>query len=244
MKKNWRTPTLIVVLVLLLAIPPLGLILFSIGQMFGEEFSPDDFSSRSFSYNHIPWLNMTIAGIEYEDSTSVLAQELRRDGWIPTTNHSPQRWHLASDLHQPESSRDYDARFLLDFLKLPNVWSTFNQEHPDKAKVFWPAVAHLARNEMYVYVPSVMQLGLSHGEYSLEAFTNELNRLVAKAYVARARIAADAKDWTSVADDTKWALDFLALPDGTELGDLALKNLRESDKQAPVGGDTAADGQQ
>lgn len=244
MKKNWRTPTLIVVLMLLLAIPLGGLILVSTGQMFGEEFSPDDFSSRSFSYNHVPWLNMTITGTEYEDCTGVLAQELRRDGWIPTSSHSPQRWHLVSDIHQPESSPDYDARFLLDFLKLPAVWSTFNQEQPDKAKVFWPAVAHLARNEMYVYVPSIMQLGLSHGEHSLETFTKELNRRVAKAYVARARVAAEEKDWKSVADDTKWALDFLELPEGTELRDLALNKLRDSENQVPVGGDTASDGKQ
>ena len=154
-----------------LVILPIALLYFSTaGLVYGEEFSPDDFRRRSFSYNVVPWFNYTLQGIDYEDVTPVLEQTLVADGLIKPSKNvktKSQIWHLVSDSQsQIDRSSDFDARILCRYLDMTepegeNIWVVWNADHPKLSKVFWPTVSELARHQIYWAIPDVMRRALS-----------------------------------------------------------------------------------
>ena len=156
-------PILLVAGLFLLAAIPIGmLMLFAYGTVRGSEFSPDDFTRREFAYQQIPWLNWTVSGIEYTDITQELEQTLTTDRLIRRRTPSKgqkKTWHLYYDSAVPDSHA-CDARFLTTYLDFDDwdsktatstpFWLKWNEKFPQSAKIFWPTVADLARNEMYL----------------------------------------------------------------------------------------------
>jgi hypothetical protein len=180
-----------VVGLIFLATIPIGLIVFATrGYVSGSEFSPDDFTRRHFSYQQLPWLNWTISGIEYNDVTPELEQSLMKNGLIerrvPPTGQS-KTWHLFWDARVPDS-HGCDARFLTSYLDFSDwdattatskpYWLTWNEAHPDSAKVFWPTIADLARNEMYLVIPTIMRFAMDQSDDDAALFQTELNTFV------------------------------------------------------------------
>lgn len=146
----------------LLVVVPIGLLYFGTsGMVFGEEFSPDDFSRRKFQYNVAPLFNVPIRGISYTNSTPVLEQTLVSDGLI--TAGKTTTWDLVYDsVSEIGNSRSFDARFLTDYLDLQNqegdnLWLAWNADHPKSCVVFWKTVAELARDQMYWSIPPIMR---------------------------------------------------------------------------------------
>ena len=143
---------------------PLAYYLFIGGRVDGVEFSPDDFSRRSFSYNIMPIFNICISGIEYRDKTPVFEQTLRGDGYLGKqgeTADSTRRWHLVRDTRSNPESRDFDAVLLVRFLDLvddnhESMWNKWNEDFPDLAATFWPIVADMARSYLYVELTEIM----------------------------------------------------------------------------------------
>ncbi len=181
---------LIVLLVCMLFMSLGMVILFGLGQTTGVEFSPDDFSRRRFSYNQTPYFNWVIAKKTYFDETTPLEENLVLDGLIMPVVNKPQTWHLISDSGStPEfMSAGCDARFLTKFLDLTDdkdhdYWLGWNEKYPDSAKFFWPRVAELARQEMYLKIPDVMQFAMAVEKDDVGTFADRLDELVAQAYL-------------------------------------------------------------
>ena len=135
------------------------------GGIQGEEFSPDDFTRRLFSYNVMPFFGIVVRGIEYDDSTRPLEATLSAGGFIGATN-KPKRWHLIWDDVSNKNSSDFNAKLLVDYLDLTNknhqsVWIQWNDNHPKLAIEFWPVIAELAREELYLDVADIMERALS-----------------------------------------------------------------------------------
>ena len=173
--------------------------MFGLGQTSGEEFSPDDLSRRSFSYNRVPYFQWTLIGKQYVDITPTLEQTLVDEGLITTVKNSPQVWHLYRDSGTSfgeYKSPDCDANLLVGYLDLLHwegdpIWDSWNKKYPESAKVFWPIVADLARNQMYLAMPDIMRLALSIGDDDPKLFSQQLDLAVAKAYVDLAMIDQD-----------------------------------------------------
>ena len=151
---------------LILVVPVLCLVLLGLGQVSGVEFSPDDFSRRSFSYNQMPLTGWVVMKKVYSDKTSDLEKSLTADRLIRSVILKKKRWHLVSDFGSSVISHQCDARFLTGYLdKLDNdgnsYWDTWNTDFPKCAKVFWPEVAELARDEMYLKIADVMRVAMS-----------------------------------------------------------------------------------
>lgn len=192
-KISWIT-YLFLSLTSLLVLAGIGfLVLIAFGMVAGDEFSPDDFSRRHFDYIRIPGLNWVVRGIEYHDITTDFEKNLGIDGWISTT--SPKTWHLYREA-QVLQPAECDARFLVEMLQKKSdsneyqyFWEQWTQEHPKLAKVFWPVIARMARDELYLAIPEIMQLAMQvdrrteGGEVpSAEDFEVELKQKLAAAY--------------------------------------------------------------
>jgi hypothetical protein len=182
-------PILLLAGLILLAAIPIGmLILLMYGSVSGSEFSPDDFTRRHFTYQRIPWLDWTISGIEYTDVTTKLEQTLKTEGLIDSkkpASGAQKTWHLYRDSGVPDSHA-CDARFLTTYLDFHDwdsktatstpFWLKWNEEFPQSAKIFWPTVADLARNEMYLIVPDVMRFAFDVTKDKPKPFESELNK--------------------------------------------------------------------
>lgn len=184
------------------AIPLLLVILYGIGQTSGTEFSPDDFSRRNFYYNQTPYFDWVITGKTYSDATRPFDQSLVIDGFVvPVVNVNKSRtWHLVSDSGSSESfmSAGCDARFLTSFLDLTDdegedYWLGWNERHPNAAKIFWPRVAELARNEMYLKIPDIMQFAMEYESDDAKLFSRELDALVSQSYLELGQIDLELK---------------------------------------------------
>lgn len=160
--------------IVLLCIPA-GIYLYVSGWVSGVEFSPDDFSRRSFHYNEMPFFGVSVRGISYDDSTPVFEQTLLNDGLIVDPNRPVKRWHLVSDSWSDIDSPDFDARLLCQFLDLRNelsesVWIKWNEDHPEFAKEFWPVIATLARENLYLDVSELMLKAEGLGKSDVDEF--------------------------------------------------------------------------
>lgn len=181
---------------LALLTPVFLLVMLGMGQTSGEEFSPDDFSRRSFSYNRVPYFKWTLIGKQYVDVTPALEQTLVDDGLITAVKNSPQVWHLYHDSGTSfgeDKPPDCDASLLVGYLDLLNpegdsLWDSWNERYPESAKIFWPMVAELARNEMYLAMPDIIRLALSIGDDDPKLFAEQLDLAVAAAYLDLAMI--------------------------------------------------------
>lgn len=184
---------------LVLLTPVALLVLFAMGQTSGEEFSPDDFSRRSFSYNRVPYFKWTLFGKQFIDVTPTLEQTLVDDGLITTVKNNPQVWHLYRDSGTSFGevrSPDCDANLLISYLDLLTpegepLWDSWNKKYPESAKVFWPKVADLARNDMYLAMPDIMRYALSIGDDNSKLLAEQLDLAVGAAYVDLAKIDQD-----------------------------------------------------
>ena len=173
---------------LALAIPVVCLIVFGIGQVTGVEFSPDDFSRRSFHYNQMPLTGWVVLKKIYTDETTDVEKSLVNSQLVPVVIPKKQRWHLVSESGVSVVSHECDARFLTGYLDKydddgNNYWDTWNTEYPKCAKVFWPEVAQLARDEMYLKVAPVMRVAMSISKDNPKPFERELQAVMSEIYL-------------------------------------------------------------
>ena len=189
-------------LIIFLLISVLGLvvgllILTLSGNIEGREFSPDNFAIRRFSYTKIPYLDWVIMEKKIVDETVPIQQELIDLGLLPL-NSTAKNWHLISESNFSNSllPPECDARFLIHYLDLKDseyayVFLEWNLEHPDLAPLFWPHVIEMARQESYLKIPEIMEFALTDCPKNPTKFSNELNTLVAQAYLELAEIDYD-----------------------------------------------------
>ncbi len=183
-----RSILLVSLLVMLIVVPVLFLIMLGLGTVQGVEFSPDDFSRREFSYNQMPLTGWIVSKKQYVDLTSDLERSLVVNKLVPAVVLKKKRWHLVSEIGPPVISHECDARFLTGYLdKLHdeggNYWDTWNTDFPKSAKVFWPHVAELARDEMYFKVADVMRVAMSISKDNPDSLDRSLHKTMSQAYL-------------------------------------------------------------
>ena len=183
-----RIGILLGLLALALATPVAILVLLGMGQMHGVEFSPDDFSRRSFSYNQMPVTGWVVFKKKYEDQTSDLEKSLITTRLVPSVVLKKKRWHLISEFGSSVISHECDARFLTNYLDKydddgASYWDSWNTDYPKCAKVFWPEVAELARDQMYLKVADVMRVAMSISKDNPKPFKRSLSLVLSDVYL-------------------------------------------------------------
>lgn len=176
-------------IIALIVFPILFMVLSAWGEKSGVEFSPDDFSMRSFDYCRLPLIGWTRRGIKYKDVDNATAEMLISDDWIRATGRNPKRWHLVSEsipalISQNRAPAACDARFLTTYFDLTdkdgNVQVVhWTDENPESAKIFWPIIAEMARDSLYLPIPELIQFVVNYPKPDKdETFEDKLNERV------------------------------------------------------------------
>ena len=158
-----------------LAFGALGLILAGIvfvyvvlyfGSVRGDEFSPDSFQRRGFSYLELPLIGVQITPINHTNTTNDLEKYLAAQKLFPTPTKPENRWDLVLAGKGLRNTTQGDARILCMYLDATDedgdsIWLKWSEEHVEMAKIVWPAVAKLARQELYSLIPELFVLARS-----------------------------------------------------------------------------------
>ena len=182
-----------------------SLMYFAFGCRFsGKEFSPDDFSVRDFAYRFEPITGTVLSGRTFEKNDAWQLPKLVADKFVKPVYKKEKTWHLISDNgnYFRGVSADSDAHFLFEFLKLrdendENTWTAWNSENPKLAKVLWPLIAEMARDEMYLVVGDVLTFVIDSEYSDPKKFEADLRQEVAKAYLKLGKFDLENNDLES-----------------------------------------------
>jgi hypothetical protein len=147
----------------------LAYLTFYLGYIQGQEFSPDTFHRREFSYYELPVFGLQVWPISRADCTGPLERFLEDKKLIAAKADKAVevRWDLVfSQRGVGTSSRRLahsDAQILCYYLDAEDaagtsVWLKWSEDHGEQARVLWPAVARIARQQLYLFAPDLMCL--------------------------------------------------------------------------------------
>ena len=180
----------------------MALILFfgiiSFGFVEGEEFAPDTFQRRTYSYYELPLVQLKITPITRRVSQYQLEQTLVNGSYI-IPREPPKRWDLIIARRAGQSWRQGDALILSHYLdawdannNMTSYWETWTANHPALAKVLWPEVASLARQDLYFLIPPLFDQALATDNPQM--LQNDLNLLLARSYEELAETQGELQD--------------------------------------------------
>ncbi|MCA9124879.1 MAG: hypothetical protein H6822_09195 [Planctomycetaceae bacterium] len=158
-----------------LAFAGLGLLLIGIilvyavlyfGSINGEEFSPDSFKRRRFAYLEFPLIGVQITPISHNDTTNDLEKYLSTQKLLPKAAKPQNRWDLVLATKGSRNGAQGDSRILCQYSDAvdkdgDSIWLTWSEKNVELAKVLWPAIAKVARQEFYSFVPDLFVLARS-----------------------------------------------------------------------------------
>jgi hypothetical protein len=154
----------------------LALVLFvflmtiTLGGVHGMEFSPQTFERRSYSHYELPLIGVQVTAEKRDDLTTIAETFLTTNKYItPPPKGAKEIWHTVVGSHGTRRLRRGDANILMQYLdaqdaKTTHRWVKWSEDHPQLAKVFWPAVQKLAIRELYVFLPDLFELTKAHSD--------------------------------------------------------------------------------
>ena len=157
-EKSSRVAAGVVIGLVLLLGGALATLLF--GMVHGEEFSPGSFQRRSFFYYQIPMVGGQISPVFRQSQDDSLAKHLRKRALI-VKEQEADRWDVVFLTAISQPRRLGSAYNLCAYLDMTDEkgkprWLVWSQEHPELAKVLWPALARMAAEKIYFAVPEMM----------------------------------------------------------------------------------------
>lgn len=173
------------------------------GCVQGIEFSPDTFDSRTFVYYEVPLIRVRVTGVYRDNISGGLQQTVGGANFTPASAIDPPRWHLVAMTKGSTYYQD-DALILYRYMQnyshlmtnsstltvgqnsAAEFWMDWTRDHDKLAKVFWPTIAEVCRQELYTFTPALFaraeQLTATEPEPSVEEFEQSLNEVLAKQY--------------------------------------------------------------
>lgn len=138
------------------------------GNVRGEEFSPNRFARREFSYFQIPFVGTQLTPVSFSKpfgGTDPLVKHLRANGLLSSVRSKAVRWDIVT-LKEPGRNNDKgDAEILTKYLDQRGAFGgdtwlewTEDPETAEVAETLWPLVADLAYEELYILLPDLFDL--------------------------------------------------------------------------------------
>jgi len=139
-----------------------------LGHVEGEEIATETFQRRTFEYYQLPLIELQVSGITRVDSTGDVEEYLIKDKIISVTKPKTPpdeslRWDLVSANRFGQVFSRGEAEILCHYLDSKNAdgkftWVEWSKKNPELAKIIWPAVVTVARQELYIFVPELLAL--------------------------------------------------------------------------------------
>ncbi len=151
----------------LIALTVVGLILLVAtllaGRVTGREFSPTNFTCRTFTFWEIPLFHLQVSAINRSPDSSTLANFLLAKNHIQVPPAAPKKWDLIEISRGLTSVTLADAEILTSYLELNSVskgivWQQWSVDHPQAAAVLWPHVHRLAMQDLYLLTPELFAI--------------------------------------------------------------------------------------
>jgi len=184
LSRTWGVSLSRVVKLLLLALAPLilfALLVMMFGSVEGEEFSPQTFDRRRYTFYCVPFTRWQISPTFRTDYSSSLESKLRGDQLVRTSSPETTRWDLVSV--GSSFGRDRAAAALLtDILDGYSAygWEEWTDQHAARAKLLWPAVQETAELGAYELLPDLFEL--ASWKTTDDEFPQQLRQHLANAY--------------------------------------------------------------
>lgn len=164
---------------------------FLFGHHGGEEFSPDTFTRRLFYYFQIPLLGIQVTPILREDTTNALENYVLANRFVVPNSPDNPRWDLVRAFSAGSGIVRGDAEILCNYLDATDqnqrlYWQRWSDSRPEAARVLWPLVARLARQQLYLFVPELFELAAA--ESDPDVLAGKLKRSLAQQYHRLAKI--------------------------------------------------------
>jgi hypothetical protein len=120
-----------------------------------------------------------------------LESYLRRKKYVPVKKTGEPRWDLVFTSQAQAVIAQGDAAILCAYLDSKDQngdfrWKKWTEDHPNLARILWPAVARVASQQLYIFTPDMLELAESAGD--VNAFGRELDRMLAGKYSDLARV--------------------------------------------------------
>jgi len=194
---------------LLLAFVVLCAVLF-FGHVKGVEFSPDKFQRRIFTYAEIPLIHLQVTPISHRDMTGNLEDYLVTNKLINTTGLQP-RWDLVQASDGANSGEYGEAQILCMYLDARDdegniVWLDWTEKETAMAKIIWPAVAALAGQELYSFIPDLFLKARSASD--AVQFQEDVDSTMAHNYVFVGRALQDVENHQKAVEYYSHALSY------------------------------------
>ena len=171
LSNKWAARITIAGLSVLVLLAVLAYVTITLGHVYGEEIASETFQRRKFNYFQLPIIELQISGITRTDSTGELENFLIDEKIISVaaTKTPPDesiRWDLVNANRFGVIFMRGEAEILCHYLDAKdadekNVWIEWSEENPKLAKVIWPAVVSVAQQELYIFVPELLDLATS-----------------------------------------------------------------------------------
>jgi hypothetical protein len=199
-----RSKTIAVLVRVLFGLLGLGMLsLFGVvltvmfGGVHGIEFCPQTFERRSYSFYEIPWLGIQVRSVRHRDMTGPVEKHLLSNKLIPVGSKSPRTWHIVIGVRGAARPQTGDAEILCRYFDACDaeeqyVWLDWTQKHPQLASSLWPAIAQLSREDLYVYVPELIELA-KNSQDSIR-FQQQLNMRLAEQFYLVAQRCQQAEN--------------------------------------------------
>jgi hypothetical protein len=152
------------------------------GAVEGVELNPHSFARRSYSLYEVPLIRIQARGIRRQDLNADVAEFLAGKGYIVPAKKAPDVWHIISGSRGAGEPRVGDADILSRYLDAADadekrVWIEWSNSNAEVAKIFWPAIARLAQEELYIHIPPLFDL--AQRAVDPKAFQTELHQEIA-----------------------------------------------------------------
>ncbi len=157
------------------------LAVLSFGRVRGEEFSPQGFAIRSFSYYQIPFLRIQVWPVSVYKIPNDLAKYLRANKLLGSVASQPPRWGIVTMSEGGVQTYRGDASILTSYLQQPGAvgtesWLSWSKNHPKLERELWPVIARMAQEDMYTIIPALLEA--ARRAEAEDELANELRRVL------------------------------------------------------------------
>ncbi len=130
------------------------------GNVLGTEFCPHTFERRGFAFREFPFTGIQISSIDRRIDTGLVEMHIIAQNYLVPDHTEPKTWHLLSLIRFRGTYAEGDAELLMKYLDAQNdkeeyAWLKWSEDHPQLAKVLWPAIAKAAQDGNYLIVPDL-----------------------------------------------------------------------------------------
>ena len=202
--RTWLARVGIGLLVVLAAGGFASFLVMQFGGVHGVEFNPHTFKRRSYSFYEIPLVGYQVRRIRHEDLTGPVEDFLVQQKYVKPPKKTPDVWHIVVGTRGTSAAQRGDAEILMDYLDTEDdsqthLWITWSEKHPKLAAPFWAAVARLAQEDLYIYIPELFDIAKASSD------PVRLHRDLNRAMAARFRqVAQEMQDQKNEADAKRY----------------------------------------